>query len=88
MPQSGNVPSKLVQLKHITDRGLGAKPKFLGTFCNISEKKSLFKTSNQISHLLRVIQKIKFIQFKSHNSSSPSNPQVTHRSSPKLVVIK
>ena len=42
MPQLGCVPNKQVQLKHITDRGLGAKPKLQGKFGHLSEKNSHF----------------------------------------------
>ena len=42
MPPLSSVPSKQVQLKHITDRGLGAKPLLLGEFGDISEKNSHF----------------------------------------------
>ena len=42
MPQLGSVPSKQVQLKHITDRGLWAKPKLLSKFGGISETNSHF----------------------------------------------
>ena len=40
MPYLSSVPSKQVQLKHITDRALGAKLKLLGKFGDISEKKN------------------------------------------------
>ena len=42
MPQLGRVPSKRVQVMHITDRGLGAKPLLLSNFCDISQKNNHF----------------------------------------------
>ena len=50
-PQLGSEPNKQVQLKHITDRGLGEKLYLLGNFCAISEKYSNF---NAIRIKLRV----------------------------------
>ena len=42
MSQLGSVPSKQVQLKHITDRAVAAKLQLLGKFGDISEKNSHF----------------------------------------------
>ena len=54
MPQLGSVPSKQVQLKHISDRGL--EPQLLSKFGDISEKKiAIYRYSNQILPLFRAI---------------------------------
>ena len=48
MPQLGSVPSKQVQLKHITNRAYGTKLLLLGKFGDISEKKIAVLNAIQI----------------------------------------
>ena len=90
MPQLGSVPSKQVQIKHITDRGLGEKPYLLGNFCNTSENKAILTLFGSTSHPFRAISKTNLIQFENHlkklNISALSYPHVTHMSGLKLIL--
>ena len=76
MPQIGSVPSKLVQLNHITDWGLGAKPLLLDNFCDISEKNSRFNAIRiKFRIFLEPFKKLNWYNLKAiKNSSALSIP--------------
>ena len=55
--QLGNVLSKLVQVKHITDGGLKAEPSVTGGCGQFWKKITILKSLNHISHVFRSIRK-------------------------------
>ena len=87
---SGTTLNKLVQLNHITLKGLGADPFPLGNFYNLLGKSSQFSAIwNTFHTFLEPFERTKLLKFKrySKNEFSQLPPPRTYRSSPNVSQV-